>query len=425
MNISRRGFLASAAAAAAVPAVEAAETGKARKSGPRGGRNRCPYRGIDWSRAVQIKGTSHIHCTTQADLEIILKRGIEFLTLSNYYPSAPWFPLSKMTENHWILHHDWPVRDSRTGELVNGPFDWNAIVSKWRDELPPEIRAKFPFKEGGRIFRDLPPNVIEGPNAEHHSFLPAPGDRNTVRGLHMNGLGSLLRTGTFDKHHKLVDLRKHTGYTHCMFEYWKTAIDRILAELIVPDGGGVTINHPTWSQLDRALILDLLDWDPRVLGMEVLEAGYNSEHYWDWVLATGRQCFGFFVPDWSIDKEVFGVNVLLAKERTVEACLRAYRQGNFYGAAHGLGELGFTSIGFDGRTVTASVDRPARLEIRTARGTVKEVRGTEIAWTVPEHRPWQGAVTEVFARVKAYSIDGKGEELFSQPFMLGGHQAIW
>ena len=71
-------------------------------------RNRQPYKGIDWATAHQIRGTTHMHCKTQEELDIILKR-IEFLTLSNYYPSAPWWPLAKMTENYYRLHHDFPV----------------------------------------------------------------------------------------------------------------------------------------------------------------------------------------------------------------------------------------------------------------------------------------------------------------------------
>jgi hypothetical protein len=101
-------------------------------------------------------------------------------------------------------------------------------------------------------------------------------------------------------------------------------------------------------------MLDILDHDPRVLGIEVLQAGRNSENYWDWALATGRQCFGFFVPDWSIKKEIFGVNVLCVEERTVNACLKAYREGNFYGAAHGLDELAFTRLSFDGKFASAN-----------------------------------------------------------------------
>ena len=158
-----------------------------------------------------------------------------------------------------------------------------------------------------------------------------------------------------------------------------------------------------------------------MLGIEVIEGGAsNSERYWDWVLATGRQCFGFFVPDHSIRRKDgnFGVNVLVVPERSVHACLKAYRQGNFYGATHGLDELAFTRIAFDGKTVTAATDKPARFEVITARGVVKEAKGAEVSWTVEPTKPWQGVPVHVFARVKAYATDGSGEVLFSQPFML-------
>ena len=70
--------------------------------------------------------------------------------------------------------------------------------------------------------------------------------------------------------------------------------------------------------------------------------------------------------------------------------------------------------------MTAATDRPARFEVITARGVVKEAKGTEVSWTVEPDSPWKGSRIHVFARVKAYSVDGSGEELFSQPFMLLG-----
>ena len=108
--MNRREFMMAAATAAMGGCVSAdgqnAHEGKAQdpKAVPVGGsitsappRNRHPYKDVDWSTALQIRGTTHMHCRTQKELDIILKR-IEFLTLSNYYPSAPWWPLSKMTE---------------------------------------------------------------------------------------------------------------------------------------------------------------------------------------------------------------------------------------------------------------------------------------------------------------------------------------
>jgi hypothetical protein len=228
--------------------------------------------------------------------------------------------------------------------------------------------------------------------------------------------GSAYRSGTFDARNRFKS--KSHGYHFGSGEYWGTAINRIIDGLIYPDGGGVTVNHPTWSKLDRGFLLELLDYDPRVLGIEVMEAGRNSENYWDWVLATGRQCFGFFVPDWSIRAKKFGVNVLCVPEKTVHACLKAYREGNFYGALIGLDDLAFTSLSFNGKQVKASTDKPARFEVVTARGVVKETTGKEVVWDVVPDGNSVGPRIDVFARVKAYATDGSEEVLFSQPFML-------
>ena len=350
---------------------------------------------------------------------MILER-IEFLTLSNYYPSAPWYPLSKMTENYWRVHHDFPVVVN--GRRMEGPFDWNAIVGKWIGELPAEMQRQYPFKEGKKLFRRLPDGVLEAPNAEHHAFLMENGRNHGY--LHMNSPGSLFASGTFDQNQKSrFQTGTRGGYHFGSGEFWKTAVDRMIAGLMFPDGGGVTINHPSWSGHGRSLVLKLLDYDPRVLGIEVLEAGVNSEAYWDWVLSTGRQCFGFFVPDHKIRPKngVFGVNVLLVPERSAEACLRAYREGDFYGAKHGLGELGFTRIAFDGTTVEAETDRPANLEVITANGVVKETRNaTSVKWTMEGRSGWCGPRENlhVFARIRATAADGCGEVLYSQPCLL-------
>ena len=424
---TRKEFISSAVAAGAFcAAARAADSGAAPQMRPdapsrrAGERNRTPYAGVDWKSAVQIKGTTHVHCTCQDDLDTILKRGIEFLTLSNYYPSAPWCPVSKMTENYWRVHASHPVVVD--GRREEGPFDWSAIVSAWADTLPEAQRKELPFAEGSPVFGPLPRGVLEAPNAEHHQFYTE--DGRYIARLHMNSPGSAFASGTFDQRDRFKTWS--TGrYAPGSGEYWRTAIDRMLAGLVFPDGGGVTVNHPGWTAIRREFMLELLDYDPRVLGIEVIEGGFgNCEPYWDWVLATGRQCFGFFVPDHSIRREdgSFGVNVLVVPERSVRACLRAYREGNFYGAKRGLGELAFTRISFAGATVSAQTDRPARLAVITAMGTVKEVvEGTSIEWTAREpERASAGPRRRVhtFARIKAYALDGSGEELFTQPYML-------
>ena len=434
MKISRRGFMGSAFAAgtggllascAGGPRATAAET--ATTGAPP--RNRCPYSGVDWASALQIKGTTHVHCTCQDDLDVLLKRGIGFLTLSNYYPSAPWWPLEKMTKNYWRVHHDFPVmvKEKRT----EGPFDWNAMVAPWADSLKPEQKAQYPFVEGDRLFKPLPEGVLEAPNAEHHAFRYAPGDvagrrmlaadpaGKFIAKLHINAPGSAFASGTFDQLNRFKTFSRG-GCNFGSGESWQTAMDRMIAGLICPDGGGITVNHPGWTSLDREFLLDMLDYDPRVLGIEVIEGGWgNCERYWDWVLSTGRQCFGFFVPDHSIRRkdDSFGVCVLVVPERSVEACLRAYRQGNFYGAKRGLDELRFNL----GATAVAETDRPARFEVITAGGVVKRVENaTSVSWTMEKASGYCGPRKDyhVFVRIKAYALDGSGEELFTQPYML-------
>ena len=74
-----------------------------------------PYSDIDWSKAYQIKTTTHGHCTNQHMLDIYLKRGFEFLTISNYYPSAPTYPGKDVRNDRHRVRQDFPV-------MVNGNF---------------------------------------------------------------------------------------------------------------------------------------------------------------------------------------------------------------------------------------------------------------------------------------------------------------
>ena len=136
--MNRREFLLAAAATTTMGGYASSDARKAEAGIRVQTRNRHPYRDVDWATALQIRGTSHVHCTTQDALDAILRR-VDFITLSNYHPSAPWWPLSKMTENYFRLHHDFPAMHN--GKRVDGPTDWNAIVGKWIKELPAELQA--------------------------------------------------------------------------------------------------------------------------------------------------------------------------------------------------------------------------------------------------------------------------------------------
>lgn len=125
--------------------------------------------------------------------------------------------------------------------------------------------------------------------------------------------------------------------------------------LMFPDGGGITINHTGGPLSD---IIEYLDFDPRVLGIEVWnqrrtfgsESSMSFYNLWDEVLKTGRRCFGFFVKDhiWSGS----GRNILLvpdsselSREERERNALRAYRNGEFFGL------LGATEVNESGRPV--------------------------------------------------------------------------
>ena len=362
-------------------------------------RNRRPYTGVDWANAFQIRTTTHGHADNQKMLDAYLKRGFEFLTISNYYPSAPRYPLSDVHQYDYRVKHDFPV--TVKGKRTEGPFDWNSIVSEWKDELPEEQRKQLPFTRGKKLFKPLPPGILEAPNAEHHYFLD-PRTKKVKGGLHICSPGSAFASGTFDKRNRFKTHSK--GWCFGSGEPWTIAIDRMLAGLIDPLGGGVTINHPRWSKMSFDFPSQLLDLDPRVLGMEVINGKYFDEDYWDYTLKTGRQCFGFFVPDWSLWR---GCNVLLVKERT------AYREGNFYGALHG-GKVKFTNISFDGRTLEAATDQTARFEVISAQGKVAEKTDSAISFKVPA----TAAKDHVYFRVKVLATDDSGEILYSQPFMV-------
>ncbi|MDO5580418.1 MAG: hypothetical protein Q4G69_04745 [Planctomycetia bacterium] len=378
---------------------------------PAESRNRTPYQNIDWEHSFQIHTTTHGHITHQKVLERFLNRGFEFLTISNYYPSAPYYPLEKMTINYYRVHHDHPVMVN--GKMMPGPFNWNEIIKPWIGELDEKYRKAFPFREGGKLFTDYPKNILQAPNAEHHSFTDSP--------THICAPGSNYASGTFDARNK-YETKSRGGYNFGTGLPWKKAVDRMFDGLIFPDGGGITINHPVWTRLKKDHMLDILDYDSRVLGIEVFNMSAGNlksypwsdkfnENYWDFALSTGRQCFGFFVPDWGVEE---GVNILLVPERSAHECLRAYRQGNWYGAIKGRGILNFKRINFDGKKLRAQTDKKARFQIIARSGSIFEKTDDHFEFDVAADR----RADYGYLRIKAFALDNSGEILFSQPFML-------
>ena len=134
-------------------------------------RNKLPYSDVNWTTNDQIVGCSHMHCTTDKGFHRFIDEGLEFATFANYYPSAPWYPLSSMNENTYKCYQKGCTIN---GEYNNSLIDFNKEISKWKDELKPEKAAELPFKEGRPVFSNIPKTLLEAPNAEYHSFTDTP-----------------------------------------------------------------------------------------------------------------------------------------------------------------------------------------------------------------------------------------------------------
>lgn len=176
---------------------------------------------------------------------------------------------------------------------------------------------------------DVTADIIGGPNAEHFDFTGGAVG-------HYNAYGSEFVSGTAS-----------TGYGGP----WNSFADEALAELLYPNGGGIVWNHPALGGTISEFFKSYLDYDDRVLGLEVynhLAEWYFSGEGWalgQWhkMMVTGRRCFGFFTLDHWYNvpghPDAAGVNRLLVpaaysgqtRTEREQALMEAYREGRFYG----------------------------------------------------------------------------------------------
>ena len=312
-----------------------------------------PYKNVVWPTHRHIKSLSHTHIAYQSPFDRAVELGYEHICATDYQPSAPRYPLSQH-------------------------------------------------------FTNIPNGVIGSPNSEKV---------NTIDSYHYNALGSFA-----EGHGHGVETEK--------IDY-QTLFDEIFAGLQYPDGGGVTINHPVGRKLSQCC--ERLDYDSRVLGIEVYNSYYekyvegNSTRYpgfykemlkfWDSILSTGRRCFGFFVVDWFGVSTDCGSNMLVVPEFTENTednehkCLKAYRDGSFYGMIKDTG-LRFSSIEVQENNpiITASVNKTAELRVYTSNGLVKSTIGESISYTANE--------TDVFVRVEATDTTDEEGSIYSNPIMF-------
>ena len=309
-----------------------------------------PYAKVDFGTATQIKSFSHMHVNTSARLQMAYAEGYKHFCPSNYQPAKPYYPLAD-------------------------------------------------------VFQNVPNDILGSPNSEKVKLI--------------NG-GHICAVGSF-----------HEGYGHetSVNTAWKTVFDDVLAGLQFPDAGGITLNHP--DDFNTALRCEMLDHDSRVLGIEIFNnceeharEGYNEPYYkgwykqyltlWDNILRTGRRCWGFAVTDWQDDVYLphYGSNILIVPEFTEYQCLKAYRDGNFYGIIKDTG-LRFSRIAVSGEfnnQCSAEVNKEATLNVYTDKGLVKSTVGQYVRYDVKQD--------DIFVRVEAIDNTDEDGHIFSNPIMF-------
>lgn len=248
------------------------------------------------------------------------------------------------------------------------------------------------------FFSTIPEGVISSPNSEKVRMYGEVG--------HICALGSFLE-----------------GYGWTAGDAsasWQTVFKEIFANLQYADGGGITLNHP--SDMDFALRTKMLDFDKRVLGIEIynnmMDVHESITDYctrfvelWNRILNTGRKCWGFCAIDWpsAAYEPLMGSNMLIVPEKTEYECLKAYRNGSFYCVIRDNG-IRFNSITADNTHVECIISESATLRIVTQDGIVKTETGTGISYTFDSG--------DIYARIEVSSSDDFKDTMFSQPIIL-------
>lgn len=334
-----------------------------------------PYKNVDWTNVERVASFNHVHgrsgniqtldddYVTEYYFNKVYNYGFRHLPFSNYRPSTPSYPLIVKNEN---------------GELITIPSD-----------------------------------VIQCPNAEHVGI-------NYMSANHFSGLGSTWSSGIVDDP-TTEKVESDSGANVS----WKYAFDCILKNLQFEDGGGIVINHPEWSKktggnLDLKLLKEFLDYDERVIGIEIYNACSSDPtniwalDWWDNVLITGRKVWGFCTCDWinAVTQYIpLGRSVLLVNDKTEHDCLKAYRDGAFYGQIKNT-SLKFKSIGLIGRNLLITTENANYINV-IIDGNATQYNTNTVSITVPDDA--------VYVRAEAHSDD---DSIFSNPIIFKPYRAM-
>lgn len=362
-----------------------------------------PYARVDWNQVEYLHSLSHQH---GKDPQVFWDMGYRHLPLSNYYPSQPLYPLPAA----FLQKHPEALGgpNAEQHSTTDSGLHFNALGSHYSTGYGKTPDVKLDASPVEYEFSDL--NVFDAQNSPWLGVYRLDLGIGARPGANQEAAVSLTIEGATEVNHKTFVARgdgivreRRLGAASKAAVYFKTESDKVrvrlefnpmstqitgfrlmqgtnrpwrdafrasldgtlkdsaerpIEGLLFPDGGGITINHPG-GPLNS--YLEMLDFDPRVLGIEVwndrsafgrVQSGYYR--LWDEVLRTGRPCFGFFVKDHGTYGR--GRNVLLVStppeatrpQREHEA-LRAYREGRFFGlvGAMAVDESGKTAPPYD------------------------------------------------------------------------------
>ncbi len=354
-----------------------------------------PYEAVDWDKWETTHSMSHQHQgMNDASRELFHAMGYRHFAFSNYYPSQP-TPLSdsfrgKHPEIVW-------APNAEQHSFLDSGLHFNSLGSRlatgYGSSVPSSKRKSSPIEhrfDGLQLFNEDRPwegvyrldlRLKEGTH---------PDDKKAVATLTIQGANSCNRRENFADEGP-VENRSYAAANHSIYlratsgslaikldfdpanlevtqlrlmqgtnRPWRDVFSAALdgepggsdGGLLYPEGGGITLNHPGGK---RDQYLEMLDFDPRVLGIEVwnqLASGFGSDrgyvssmteppsHFyqlWDDILATGRRCWGFFVKDHNTYGR--GRNILLSPplddlspQQREATLLRSYRRGTFFGS---------------------------------------------------------------------------------------------
>ncbi len=367
-----------------------------------------PYSEVNWNEVDYLHSMSHQHTYRREDIRAQLyDMGFRHFPITEYYPSEPTYPLpgdlvahgdaigAPNAEHHAFTdaygHYNTLGSFYTTGygKTLRVGAEEGLFTHSFEDLAVFDAEAANP---GEGVYRlDLRFEPVTGTAGEPSVTLSIEGaeecDRKTFERvgdgrIQERTLGEKFSGNLFIRVVELpvkltverepettqisqlrlmqgANLPWRRGFTEALDGDRRDADGNRIEGLLYPEGGGITINHPWAPAIDG--YLEMLDFDDRVLGVEVwnhrrwfgLESDEPHTRYyehWDAILRTGRRCLGFFVKDhrqFGRGRNILLVNPLenLSGEEREREALRAYREGRFFGV------LGATNVDEEGRPV--------------------------------------------------------------------------